>query len=52
MAKDDQPAKFLRKNFFTVTVTEHWNSLLREAVEYPSLEIFRTHVDAFLCDLL
>ena len=36
-----------RKNFFTVRVTEHWNGLLREIVEFPSLEILKTHLDAF-----
>lgn len=30
-----------RKNFFTVWVTEHWDSLLREVVESPSLEILK-----------
>jgi len=34
----------MRKNFFTLSVTEHWNRLPREAVEYPSLEIFKTHL--------
>ena len=41
----------MRKNFFTVRVTEHWNRLHREAVECP-MEIFKTHLDAYLCDLL
>ena len=40
-----------RKNFFTVRV-EHWNRLLREVVESPSLEIFKTHLDTYLCNLL
>lgn len=31
----------MRKNFFTLQVTEHWNRLLREAVQSPSLEIFK-----------
>jgi len=30
-------------------VTEHWNRLTREVVESP-LEIFNTHLDAFLCN--
>ncbi|GAB0178558.1 hypothetical protein GRJ2_000321100 [Grus japonensis] len=42
----------MRKNFFTVRVTEHWNRLPREAVESPSLEIFKTHLDVILCNLL
>ena len=42
----------MQKNFFTVRVTEHCNRLPREAVESPSLEIFKTCLYAFLCDLL
>ncbi|KGL80723.1 hypothetical protein N309_08563, partial [Tinamus guttatus] len=38
----------LRKNFLTVRLTEHWNRLPREVVESPSLEIFKTHLDAVL----
>ncbi|PKU46577.1 hypothetical protein llap_3134 [Limosa lapponica baueri] len=41
----------MRKNFFTSRVSEHWNMLPREVVESPSLEIFKTHLDAFLCNL-
>jgi len=33
-------------------VIEHWNSLPREAVESPSLEMFRTRLNTYLCDLL
>ena len=40
------------KNFFTVRVTEHWKRLPREVVESPSMEIFKTHLDAYLCSLL
>ncbi|GAB0210093.1 mitochondrial enolase superfamily member 1 [Grus japonensis] len=42
----------MRKSFFTLRVTEHWNRLPREVVESPSLEIFKTHLDAILCNLL
>ena len=37
---------------FMVTVMEHWNRLPREAVESPSKEIFKTHLNANLCNLL
>jgi len=40
------------KNFFTVRVKEHWNRVPREAVESPSMEIFKTCLDACLGDLL
>ena len=39
-------------NFLTVRVMEHWNRLPREAVKSPSLEVFKTHLDAFLCNLV
>jgi len=42
----------MRKNFFPLRVMEHWNRLPREAVESPSLEIFKTHLDKILCSLL
>ena len=42
----------MRKNFFPLRVTEHWNRLPREAVESPSLEILKTHLDGVLCILL
>ena len=40
------------KNFYTVRVMEQWNRLPREVVESPSMEVFKTHLDAYLCHLL
>ena len=42
----------MRKNFFPLRVTEHWNRLPKEVVESPSLEIFKTRLDKVLCSLL
>jgi len=42
----------MRKNFFALRVTEHWNRLPRGVVEFPSLEIFKTRLDKVLCSLL
>ncbi|KFV82888.1 hypothetical protein N308_04371, partial [Struthio camelus australis] len=41
-----------RRNFFTLRVTEHWNRLPREAVESPSLEIFKSRLDTILGNVL
>jgi len=38
----------MRKNFFTLRVMEHWHRLPREAVESPSLELFKTRLDKVL----
>ena len=43
--------KIMWKNFFMVRVMEHWNRLPREVVESPAMEIFKTHLDVYLCDL-
>ena len=39
------------REHFTLKVTEHWGGLPIGVVESP-LEIFKTHLDAFLCNLL
>ena len=41
-----------RRNFFPLRVTEPLPRLPRKAVESPSLEIFKTRLDAVLCSLL
>jgi len=42
----------MHKNFFTERVTEHWTRLPREVVDSPFLETFKTHLDAYLCNLV
>lgn len=35
-----------------VFMTEHWNTFPGEVVESPSTEIFKTHLDVYLHNLL
>jgi len=42
----------MRKNFFPLRVTEHWNRMPRGVVDSPSLEIFKIRLDVALCSLL
>lgn len=42
----------MRGYFFNVGVTEHWYKLPREVAESPSLEVFKTCLDAILCNVL
>ena len=42
----------IRKKFFTMRVVRHWNRLLREVVDAPSLEVFKVRLDGALCNLM
>ncbi|KFP51646.1 hypothetical protein N323_02059, partial [Cathartes aura] len=42
----------VRKKFFTVRVVRHWNRLPREAVDAPSLEMFKARLDGALSTLV
>ncbi|KFR00961.1 hypothetical protein N306_04817, partial [Opisthocomus hoazin] len=42
----------IRKIFFTVRVVRHWHRLPREAVDAPSLEVFKARLDGALSNLV
>ncbi|KFR17689.1 hypothetical protein N306_00642, partial [Opisthocomus hoazin] len=42
----------IRKKFFTMRVVKHWNRLPREAVDAPSLEVFKARLDGSLSKLV
>ncbi|KGL90007.1 hypothetical protein N301_04698, partial [Charadrius vociferus] len=42
----------IRKKFFTLRVVKHWNGLPREAVDAPSLEVFKARLDVALGNLV
>ncbi|PKU46303.1 hypothetical protein llap_3371 [Limosa lapponica baueri] len=42
----------LGKKFFTVRVVRHWNRLPREAVDAPTLEVFKTRLNGALSNLV
>ncbi|KGL92227.1 hypothetical protein N301_00354, partial [Charadrius vociferus] len=42
----------IRQKFFTVRVVRHWIRLPREAVDAPSLEVFKARLDGALSNLV
>jgi len=42
----------IRKKFFTVRVVKHWHRLPREAVDAPSLAVFKARLDGALSNLV
>ncbi|KFO53984.1 hypothetical protein N302_14570, partial [Corvus brachyrhynchos] len=40
------------KKFFTVRVVRYWNRAPREAVDAPSLEVFKARLDGALSNLV
>ena len=42
----------IRKKYFTMRVVRHWNRLPREAVDGPSLEVFKARLDGALSNLV
>ncbi|KFR11816.1 hypothetical protein N306_09428, partial [Opisthocomus hoazin] len=42
----------IRRKFFTMRVMKHWNRLPREAVDAPSLAVFRARLDGALRNLV
>ena len=42
----------IMQKFFIVRVVKQWNRLPREAVDTPSLEVFKTRLDGALSNLV
>ncbi|KFR17396.1 hypothetical protein N306_13117, partial [Opisthocomus hoazin] len=42
----------IRKKFFTLRVVRHWHRLPREAVDAPSLAVFKPMLDGALGNLV
>jgi len=42
----------IRKKLFTMRVVKHWNRLPREAVDAPTLEVFKARMDGALSNVV
>jgi len=42
----------IRRKFFTMSVVKHWHWLPREAVDGPSLKLFKARLDGALSNLI
>ena len=49
--REDRFRLDIRRKFFTVRVVRHWHRLPREAVDVPSLEVFKARLDGALANL-
>jgi len=50
--KEDRFRLDVRKKFFTMRVVKHWHRLPREAVDAPSLAVFKARLDGALSNLV
>ena len=50
--KDGRFRLDIRRKFFTMSMVRHWNTLLREAVDSPFLEVFKARLDGALSSLV
>ena len=50
--KEDRFRLDIRREFFTVRVVTHWHGLPREAVNAPSLEVFKARLDGAFSNLM
>ncbi|KFO57480.1 hypothetical protein N302_03524, partial [Corvus brachyrhynchos] len=50
--KQDRFRLHIKKEFFIVRVVRHWNRMPREAVDAPSLKMFKARLDGALSNLV